>query len=44
MSNKDLSKMGSAKVTLVNRNGVPCIRKQGAGEVEISFYQHAAQH
>ncbi|KAB0481465.1 choline kinase [Vibrio sp. IB15] len=44
MSNKDLSKMGSAKVTLVHRNGVPCIRKQGAGEVEISFYQHAAQH
>ncbi|WP_373950307.1 phosphotransferase family protein [Vibrio pomeroyi] len=43
MSNKDLSKMGSAKVTLVNRNGVPCIRKQGVDEVEISFYQHAAQ-
>lgn len=44
MSNKDLSKMGLAKVSLVELNGEPCIRKQGAGEVEISFYQHAAQH
>lgn len=43
MSNKDLSNMGSARVSIEQLNGEPCIRKQGAGEVEISFYQHAAQ-
>lgn len=44
MSTKDLSKMGSARVTLEELDGELCIRKQGAGGVEISFYQHAAQH
>lgn len=44
MSNKDISKMGSAQVFIEQFRGAPCIRKQGAGEVEISFYQHAAQH
>ncbi|EOB3569292.1 phosphotransferase family protein [Vibrio vulnificus] len=41
MSNKDLSKMGAAKVSLVNHHGQPCIQKQGASAVEIHFYQHA---
>ncbi|MEZ9423144.1 phosphotransferase family protein [Vibrio lentus] len=44
MSTNDLSKMGSARVTLEELDGELCIRKQGAGGVEISFYQHAAQH
>ncbi|NOJ03385.1 choline kinase [Vibrio splendidus] len=43
MSTKDLSKMGSARVSLGECNGEPCIRKQGAGGVEISFYQCAAK-
>ncbi|NVN83987.1 MULTISPECIES: phosphotransferase [unclassified Vibrio] len=44
MSNKDLSNMGSARLSIEQLNGEPCIRKQGAGEIEISFYQNAAQH
>ncbi|NOI90041.1 choline kinase [Vibrio splendidus] len=44
MSNQDLSQMGAARVSLTERNGFPCIHKQGAGEVEVAFYQHAAQH
>lgn len=43
MSTRDLSQMGSARVSIEQLNGELCIRKQGAGEVEISFYQHAAQ-
>ena len=44
MSDEDLSKMGSAKVSLVELDGTTCVRKQGASEVESAFYQHAAQH
>ena len=44
MSNNNLAQMGSAQVFIEQFRGAPCIRKQGAGEVEISFYQDAAQH
>ncbi|EDK27998.1 Predicted choline kinase involved in LPS biosynthesis [Vibrionales bacterium SWAT-3] len=44
MSNNNLAQMGSAQVFIEQFRGAPCIRKHGAGEVEISFYQDAAQH
>ena len=44
MSNQDLSQMGAAQVSLNERNASPCIHKQRADEVEVAFYQHAAQH
>lgn len=44
MSNNNLAQMGSAQVFIEQFRGEPCIRKQGAGEVEISFYQYAAQN
>ncbi|WP_070971225.1 phosphotransferase family protein [Vibrio sonorensis] len=42
MSRQDLSKMGSARVSVETLGGVNCVLKQGASEVEINFYQSAA--
>ncbi|MEZ9064892.1 MULTISPECIES: phosphotransferase family protein [unclassified Vibrio] len=42
MSTQDLSKMGSARVSIKTLGGVNCVLKQGASEVEIHFYQSAA--
>ncbi|KAB2114765.1 phosphotransferase family protein [Vibrio alginolyticus] len=42
MSTLELSKMGSARVSIKTLCGVNCVLKQGASEVEIHFYQSAA--
>ncbi|EPY1013277.1 choline kinase [Vibrio vulnificus] len=42
MSTQDLSKMGSARVSIETLGGANCVLKQGASEVEIHFYQLAA--
>lgn len=42
MSTKDLSEMGTARVFIEALNGIPCIHKQGASDVEINFYRLAA--
>lgn len=42
MSEKNLAKMGSAKVNLVEYNGRRCIKKANASQVERDFYQHTA--
>ncbi|WP_443088502.1 hypothetical protein [Vibrio sp. MarTm2] len=44
MSNQDLSRMGAARVSIEMIDGVECIRKRGASEVEINLYQTAAPH
>lgn len=36
--------MGSARVSLETLDGVDCVLKQGASEVEINFYQSVAPH
>lgn len=43
MSN-ELTKMGAAKVSVYECNGSTCIHKQDASEVELNFYQYAAQN
>ncbi|ENO7844071.1 choline kinase, partial [Vibrio cholerae] len=42
MSTKDLSKMGSARVSIEEFGSSLCIHKQNASDVEVNFYQHAA--
>ncbi|MCK7347159.1 phosphotransferase family protein [Enterobacter kobei] len=45
MSVDNLSRMGTAKVTLlVDETGHKVIEKMPVGDVEFSFYQHAAKH
>ncbi|MEZ8824600.1 hypothetical protein AB6E04_09570 [Vibrio amylolyticus] len=44
MNKQDLSKMGAARVSKTIVNGVPCIHKQGAKDVEINFYKVAASN
>ncbi|NIY92113.1 phosphotransferase family protein [Vibrio diazotrophicus] len=41
---KDLSKMGNARVSVEVLDGINCVLKQDASEVEIHFYQTAAQN
>jgi thiamine kinase-like enzyme len=41
---KDLSKMGNARVSVEVLDGINCVLKQGASDVEIHFYQITAQH
>lgn len=40
---QDLAKMGAARVSMETFDGDFCILKQNASEVEIQFYEHAAQ-
>ncbi|TFH89220.1 phosphotransferase family protein [Vibrio ouci] len=42
MSTQDLSKMGAARVSIETVGGINCVRKEGASEVEMHFYQSAA--
>lgn len=42
MSKQDISQMGSARVSIEVLEGVDCVLKQGASDVEINFYQSAA--
>ena len=42
MTTQDLSKMGSARVSVEILDGVECVLKQGASKVELGFYQAAA--
>ena len=39
MSTQDLSKMGSARVSIKTLGGVNCVLKQGASEVESVLAQ-----
>ncbi|MGF1752157.1 aminoglycoside phosphotransferase family protein [Vibrio makurazakiensis] len=42
MTTQDLSKMGEARVSVELLDGLKCILKQGASDVEVNFYQLAA--
>ena len=42
MTKQDLAQMGAAKVSLECLDGVQCIRKQQASQVEVNFYQTAS--
>ncbi|HHY0417530.1 TPA: phosphotransferase family protein [Vibrio parahaemolyticus] len=42
MSTQDLSKMGSARVSIETLGGVDCVLKHGASKVEVDFYRSAA--
>lgn len=44
MSTEELSKMGAARVLIADYDGVECIHKQDASEVERHFYQYVAPH
>lgn len=44
MSTQNLSQMGSARVSVGVFNGMSCICKEGASDVEINFYQFAASN
>lgn len=43
MGKQDLAQMGAAHVSIGQFEGVPCIYKQGASDVEIDFYKFAAE-
>jgi hypothetical protein len=43
MKSQDLSRMGSALVSLEEYEGVRCIKKQNVSPVEMGFYQFAAK-
>ncbi|MGH1613152.1 phosphotransferase family protein [Vibrio parahaemolyticus] len=43
MSSKNMQKMGTAKVSLIQLDGVNCVLKQGASDVEVNFYKYAAE-
>lgn len=43
MTNKELSQMGSAKVHLLERNGVHVIEKHHPAPVEVAFYKNHAE-
>ncbi|CAE6901535.1 thiamine kinase activity [Vibrio sp. B1ASS3] len=42
MTTQDLSKMGSARVSVEILDGVECVLKQGASKIELCFYQEVA--
>lgn len=42
MTTEDLSRMGSAKVSIETLNGVDCILKQNASQIEVDFYRTVA--
>ncbi|CAK2473563.1 Phosphotransferase enzyme family protein [Vibrio crassostreae] len=43
MGKQDLSKMGAANVSIEDFEGEPCIYKRKASDVELNFYQFAAE-
>ncbi|MEJ3630482.1 choline kinase [Vibrio vulnificus] len=42
MSTQNLSRMGSARVSVETLDGIDCVLKQGASEVEMGFYRTVA--
>ncbi|NAZ48249.1 choline kinase [Vibrio toranzoniae] len=42
MTTQDLSKMGSARVSVEMLDGIDCVLKQGASKVELGFYRTVA--